>query len=201
MSAVSVVAPWFAILMFAAGVPAMAADTDTDTTPPTIGDGSSLYVTTPEGRGVWVIYASEPLDRNSVPATDAFEFTICGVARDLDGVGIGRDSPDDSAVEVDEDRALVLTLIPALPSASKARKVWRLVYTPPSENPIQDLAGNPAEAFDLSYGYAGGDACSDPPDGGGGPSPEPEPEPEPAPEPEPEPVCPSRVAPYWHGTG
>ena len=33
------------------------------------------------------------------------------------------------------------------------------------------------------------------------PPPEPPPDPEPEPEPEPEPACPSRVAPYWHGTG
>ncbi|MYC11992.1 MAG: hypothetical protein F4X59_17960 [Holophagales bacterium] len=43
--------------------------------------------------------------------------------------------------------------------------------------------------------------AGDPPSGGGGPPPEPVPEPEPEPEPESEPASPSRVAPYWHGTG
>ncbi|MDE2689431.1 MAG: hypothetical protein OXI49_02895 [Acidobacteriota bacterium] len=181
-------ARWFAVLGLATGMTEAVAD-DTDTTPPTIGGNVSLYAVTPEGRGEWVIPASEPLDRNSVPATDAFEFTICGVQRVPDGIGIGYDSPF-------HDQALVVTLLPPLPSPSEARAVWRLVYTPPSENAIQDLAGNPAPAFDLSYGYP--DGCDA---GGGPPPPEPEPEPEPQPEPEPEPACRYRLAPYWHGTG
>lgn len=161
MPSASAVARWFAVWWIAAGVPGLTADT----TPPEVG-GTSLYARAPDySRGDWVIPVSEPLDGDSVPAKEAFLLRINGVARELSGVRIG--------YGVLGDAALVLTLIPAPPWPDGT--VWRLVYTPPSENPLKDRAGNLMETFDESWGTL------PPGGGGGGPPPEPDPEPPPPP--------------------
>ena len=62
------------------------------------------------------------------------------------------------------------------------------------------LGGNPAAVIKLDiHGFVRSTDTNPP--GPGGPPTGPVPEPEPEPEPEPKPACPSRVTPYWHGTG
>ena len=160
----------------ASGLPAVA--DATDETPPIVG-GVSVY----EYDGTWIIPASEPLDPESVPTTEAFLFQIGGVNSGLGGVRIAERFPW-------EGSGLELTLSP-IPTPAQVRLRWRLVYTPPAENPLQDLAGNPMEAFDKSW--------DEPPDHGGGSPPPPEPESEPEPEPEPPASDCTLVAPYWSG--
>jgi len=148
----------------AAGVPAMVAG-QSDTTPPKLMSISEWHGST----GTWVLYIDERLNMDSTPAREAFLFQIGGVDRDLGGVRVGTYGPFPD----NRGRSLELTPSPK-PTPAQVRQVWRLVYTPPSENPLKDLAGNLMEAFDASWGY---------PSGGGPPPPEPEPEPEPEPPP------------------
>ncbi len=69
-----------------------------------------------------------------------------------------------------------------------------------SDRPLRiRIVDNDGVAVDCGWGNVGGGG--DPPAPSGPPASEPPPEPEPDPEPEPQPPCPSRVAPYWHGTG
>ncbi len=179
----------FAVWCVTVGVPATVA-ADTDTTPPEL-TGRSLLVSVGSETtgGEWILYITEPLDKDSVPAREAFEFQIGGVGRDSVLTG----------VDVKYNNHLVLTLGPPPLSSAEMCMPWRLVYTPPSQNPLQGLGDNLMEAFDTTWiiERRAGD-CSGPPEP---PQPEPEPEPEPEPDPEPEPVCPSRLTPYWHGTG
>ncbi|MCY3970746.1 MAG: SwmB domain-containing protein, partial [Acidobacteria bacterium] len=74
-------------------------------------------------------------------------------------------------------------------------------YTKPTANPLQDGAGNKIATFTdrtlTNKAPAPPRASPSPPE----PEPPAEPDPEPPPEPDSEPECPSRVAPYWHGTG
>lgn len=82
--------------------------------------------------GRWTLLADEGLDTNSVPAKEAFSLQIGGVNQGLSGVGVGL---------VSGLGTIVLTLSP-IPTDAQMGQIWRLVYTPPSENPLQDLAGN-----------------------------------------------------------
>ncbi len=159
-----------------------------DTTPPAL-TGSFAY----QSDGTWVIYVNERLDLDSTPVKEAFVVQIGDVDWDLSAVRVswyGPASLNRGSIE--------LTLSP-LPTVAQRQQVWTLVYAPPSEDPLRDLEGNLMKAFETSWG--------NPPDDGGGappppePEPEPEPEPDPDPDPEPELPCPSRLAPYWHGTG
>ena len=145
---------------------------DQDTTPPEV--WVAYYYSSSDGR--WALLADEGLDRNSVPAKEAFSLQIGGVNWGLSGVGVG---------VVSGAGKIVLTLSP-VPTDGQTG-IWRLVYTPPSDNPLQDLAGNHMRAFDHTFDFRGDD--------GGPPPPEPEPEPEPEP---PASDC-TLVAPYWSG--
>ena len=155
---------------------ASSAWTQTDTTPPALMDTPSEYNAS---SGRWRLYVNEPLDQDSVPATDAFQIWVGGVEWGLSSVEIRTYGP----FQDNRGRSLELTLSP-IPNAAQEREAWRLVYTPPSQNPLQDLAGNDMEAFDTLWGYP----QSTPP-----PTPSPEPDPEP-----PASDC-TLVAPYWTG--
>ena len=150
----------------------MASD-DPDTTPPEVW----VAYTYSSSDGQWTLLADEALDTNSVPAKEAFSLQIGGVNQGLSGVGVG---------VISGLGTIVLTLSPIATDAQLGQ-IWRLVYTPPSENPLKDLAGNHMRAFDHSFCL--GDGCV----GGGPPPPEPEPDPEP-----PASDC-TQVAPYWSG--
>ena len=146
--------------------------TQEDTTPPELLPLSEYN----ESNGHWRLYLNERLDQDSVPAKNAFQIWVGGVEWGLSSVAItcAGPWPDNCG------HALELTLSP-VPTVEEGRRLKRLVYTPPSENPLQDLAGNEMEAFDTFWG-------------------DPQPTP-PSPEPEPEPPasdC-TLVAPYWSG--
>ena len=163
-------------------MPASPAWTQTDTTPPALMDIPSEY-NIPTGR--WRLYVNEPLDQDSVPAKDAFQIWVGGVVWGLSKVEIRTYGPFGN----NRGRSLELTLSP-VPTREQVRRTWRLVYTPPAENPLQDLAGNRMEAFDTSWGPPPGSG-GPPPGGGGGPPPPEEPEPPPPPPPPPPPVPPT----------
>ncbi|MDE2689432.1 MAG: hypothetical protein OXI49_02900 [Acidobacteriota bacterium] len=186
MSSVSVLARWFAVWSLVAGVPAAVAD-DADTTPPKPVRPNGYD----DASGSLYIFISEPLDPDSTPAMSAFGLRIGGVNRELSEVGagpLGASSPKHAGL-------LILTLAQKATRADFDRQRWKVLYRQPSDNPLQDLAGNLMPSFDMSWCWGG---C---PEDGVPPPPEPEPEPDPEPEPEPKPACPVRLAPYWHGTG
>ena len=187
--------PWFAVWCLLASVPAIVAD-GTDTTPPELTGASVFSVTSQDGQvtNEWRLYFTEPFDLNSTPATEAFQFQLGGADWNLSGVEL-RNHNDSISVY----GTLVLTLSPT-PTRTQRRKVWRLVYTPPSKDALQGVAGNSVEAFDRSWDRQDPSPTPEPepdppapePPGSGGapPPPEPEPEPEPEPPPPPSPVPP-----------
>ena len=146
---------------------------DPDTTPPWW-DGLIGYT---RSSGRFWLATTEPLDRGSVPSTDAFQLWLGDVEWGIGAVGIGA-----------FDRQIVLWFSP-IPTDAQYDQRNRLVYTPPAENPLQDLAGNPFPAFEFRWGRS--------PNDGEPPPPSPPPSPEPDPEP-PASDC-TLVAPYWSG--
>ena len=172
----SAVARWLAVWCVATGVSASPAWHQTDTTPPALMDAPSEYN---RSSGRWRLYVNEPLDQSSVPASDAFQVWLGSTAWDLSSVAIRTYGP----FADNRGRALELTLSP-VPGAEERRRIWTLVYTPPLENPLQDLAGNDMEAFETFWG-------SSEPTSPRTPSPEPDPEP-------PASDC-TLVAPHWSG--
>ncbi|MXX74538.1 MAG: hypothetical protein F4Y77_03930, partial [Holophagales bacterium] len=188
-------AAWLAVWCLLASVPAIMAD-ETDTTPPELTGSSVWYELRQDGAltAEWRVYFTEPFDLNSTPGTEAFQFQLDGADWNLSAVALRNvnDSISDYGV-------LVLTVSPT-PTREQRKGVWRLVYTPPSEKPLQGLAGNAVEAFDRSWNERDPSAPPEPapePEppaaGGGGPSPAPEPEPEPDPAP-PSPAVPPEAA-------
>ena len=155
---------------------ASAAWTQEDTTPPELMPVAEYD----RSSGLWRFYVNESLDQNSVPAKDAFQVWLGSASWDLSSVKITTYGPFSD----NHGRSLELTLSP-VPGAEERRRVWRVVYTPPLENPLQDLAGNDMGAFEKLWGS---------------PQPRPPPSPPPSPEPDPEPQsdC-TLVAPYWTG--
>ncbi|MYB20794.1 MAG: PKD domain-containing protein, partial [Holophagales bacterium] len=186
-------AAWLAVWCLLASVPAIMAD-ETDTTPPELTGSSVWYELRQDGAltAEWRVYFTEPFDLNSTPGTEAFQFQLDGADWNLSAVALRNvnDSISDYGV-------LVLTVSPT-PTREQRKGVWRLVYTPPSEKPLQGLAGNAVEAFDRSWNEQDPPATPEPepdppkpvPPGGGGAPPPPEPEPEPEPPPPSPPVPP-----------
>ena len=167
----------FALMLLGA---ASAAWTQEDTTPPSL---FSAHAADYDGElGIFRFYIDEKLDRNSVPAPDAFQVQIEGVDWMLSGVAIACFG----AFRDNCGRSVELTLSP-IPFGGRAPRLTRVVYTPPSENPLQDLAGNRMAAFDTMWASAYS------------PPPPPAPPPPPPPEPEPPASDCTLVAPYWSG--
>ena len=81
----------------------------------------------------------EDLDRNSVPAKSAFRVVVDGANMTVTGVALNvtRVAP-----------TVRLTLSPPRP-----HKYWfRVTYSPPATNPLQDEAGNDVAAFSATFG-------------------------------------------------
>ncbi|MYF93959.1 MAG: hypothetical protein F4210_00300, partial [Holophagales bacterium] len=92
--------------------------------------------------GTWYLYVTEHLDLNSVPAKDAFEFQIGGVDRGLESVGYGCYGP------FRRNCGLSIAVKPKpTPTDEDWLKEWKFTYTPPTENPFQDLGGNAMLGF------------------------------------------------------
>ena len=102
---------------------------DADTTPPELESAAVTEVFS----DFWLILVfGETLDVSSLPAADAFTVTVGGVE-----VGLS------SRRFASNDLGLVLIL----DSPVRAGQEVLVSYAPPAANPIQDLAGNAAEAF------------------------------------------------------
>ncbi len=140
-------AAWFPLaaslaLLFSAGAaPALA-----DTTAPTLLQVGSIR----NDGSVISLYFNESLDLSSVPDKSAFQVWVDGVNKTV--ISVALDVPRVTGT-------VALTLSSPVPP----RFEWRVTYSPPDENPLQDEAGNDVAAFDVTYG-----SPPPPPPGGGG---------------------------------
>ena len=130
-------------LLFSAGAaPALA-----DTTAPTLLRVSSIR----NDGAVISLYFNESLDLSSVPDKSAFQVWVDGVNKTVISVALAGGSVN-------------LTLSSPVPS----RFGWRVTYSPPAGNPLQDEAGNDVVAFDAAYGTSSPPPPTPPPGGGFG---------------------------------
>ena len=118
-------------LLFSAG----AARAQADTRPPQLLPVSS---SSNDGRTL-LLYFDEVLDGDSVPATSAFTVVVDGL--------------NTTVTDVDLDVPRVTGTVALTLSPPRPRNNWyRVTYTPPGTNRLQDEAGNAVKAFSATYG-------------------------------------------------
>ena len=122
-----------------------AARAQTDTRPPELFSVASI---SDDGRTLSLAF-DEPLDLNSVPASSAFKVMFDGVNTNVTGVNLAVPRVTGT---------VTLTLSPARPSF----RWFRVTYTPPATNRLQDEAGNAVESFSETFALPGSKPPSDP---------------------------------------